>query len=57
MGYSRRISNYPKRILPFDLTYIMSMANLVAISVESPRTKIVGAIWKKEFIELIYINP
>ena len=37
MGYSRGISNYPERIVLFDPTHLMSMADLVAISVESLR--------------------
>ena len=37
VGYSRRTLNYPERIALSDLTHIMSMADLVAISVETPR--------------------
>ena len=36
VGYSRKTSNYPERITLFDLTHVMSMANLVAIDVETP---------------------
>ena len=35
MGYSRRILNYLERIVLFDPTHLMSMANLVIISVET----------------------
>ena len=37
MRYSRGISNYPERIVLFDPTHLMSMTDLVAISVESLR--------------------
>ena len=36
-GYSRRTSNYPERITLSDLTHMMSMVDLVAIGVETPR--------------------
>ena len=54
--YSRRTSNYPKKITLLDLTHMMSMADLVAIYI--------GILWKesgssleKEFTELIHMNP
>ena len=37
MGYSRRISNYIEIIILFDLTHIMSMNDLVTISVKTLR--------------------
>ena len=56
MIYSRRIYNYPKRIKLSHLTYIMSIANLVAIYVERLRINS-GCSLEKEFFELIYMNP
>ena len=56
MGYSRRTSNYPERIVLSDLTHMMSMADLVAISVETPRIDS-GCSLEKEFTELIHTNP
>ena len=55
MGYSRRTSNYPERITLFDPTLVMSMAHLVAISVETPTIDI-GCSLEKEFTELIHMN-
>ena len=37
MGYSRGTSNYPEIIVLSDLTHMMSMADLVAIGVETLR--------------------
>ena len=37
MGYSRETSNYPGRITLSDSTHMVSMADLVAISVETLR--------------------
>ena len=54
MGYSRRTSNYPKRITLSDLTHMMSMADPVAIDVETPRIDS-GCSLEKEFTELIHI--
>ena len=56
MGYSRRTSNYLKRITLFDLTHMMSMVDPVAIGVETPRIGS-GCSLEKEFIELIHMNP
>ena len=56
MGYSRRTSNYPERIALSDLTHIISMADLVAIDVETPRIARRCSL-EKEFIELICMNP
>ena len=45
-----------ERISLFDLTHMMSIANLVAIGVETLRIDSRCSL-EKEFIELIYINP
>ena len=37
MRYLRRTSNYLERILLYDLTHMMSMADPVAIDVETSR--------------------
>ena len=55
MGYLRRTSNYPEIIVLFDLTHMMSMANLVAISVETQRIDR-KCYLEKEFTKLIRIN-
>ena len=55
MGYSRRISNYPERITLSDLTNMMSMTDLVAIGVETPRIDSECSL-EKEFTELICMN-
>ena len=56
MGYSRGTSNYPERIVLFDSTHMMSMADLVAIGVETLRIYSRCSL-EKEFIELISMNP
>ena len=56
MGYSRRTSNYPKRITLSNLTHMMSMVDPIAIGVETLRIDS-GCFLEKEFIELICINP
>ena len=56
MGYSRGISNYLKRTPLFDLTHMMSMIDLVAISVETLMIDSRCSL-EKEFIGLIYMNP
>ena len=56
MGYSRRTSNYPERIALSDLTHMMSMADPVAIRIETPRIDS-GCSLEKEFTELICMNP
>ena len=55
MGYSRRISNYLKRVALFDQTHMMSMVDPIAISVEILR---IGSecYSEKEFTKLIYMN-
>ena len=55
MGYSRRKSNYPERILLSDPTHMMSMLDLVAIGVKTPQIDS-GCSLEKEFNELICIN-
>ena len=54
--YSRRTSNYLERISLSDLTQMMSMVDLVAIGVETPRIDS-GCSLAKEFSELISMNP
>ena len=56
MGYSRRTLNYPERITLFDLTYMMSVADPMDISVETPRIDSRCSL-EKEFTELICMNP
>ena len=56
MGYSRRTTNYPERIALSNLTHMMSMADPVAIGVETPRIDS-GCSLEKHFTELIHINP
>ena len=56
MGYLRGTSNYLDRIGLYDLTHMMSITNLVSISVEPLRIDN-GCTLKKEFIELIHMNP
>ena len=56
MGYSSGISNNPERIALSDLTRMMSMADPVAIGVETLKTDS-GCPLEKEFIELIHMNP
>ena len=56
IGYSRRTSNYPERITLFDQTHMMSMADLVAIGVETPMIDS-GCSLEEEFTKLIRMNP
>ena len=56
MRYSRRTSNYPKRITLSDQTHIMSTTNGVTIGVKTLRIDS-GCSLEKEFIELIHMNP
>ena len=55
MRYSRRTSNYPKRITISDPTHMMSMIDLLVISVETPMIDN-GCSLEKEFTESICIN-
>ena len=48
MGYLRRKSNYPKRIVLSDLTHMMSIANPMAMHVKIPRIDSVCSL-DKEF--------
>ena len=56
MGYSRRISNYPEKIIISNPTHMMSMVDPVTIDVETLRIDS-GCSLEKEFTELICINP
>ena len=56
MGYWRRTSNYPERITLSNLTHMMSMADLIAIGVETLRIDS-GCSLDKEFTEVIRMNP
>ena len=56
MGYSRRTLNFLERITLSHATHLMSMADLVAIGVETPRIDS-GCSLEKEFTELIHMNP
>ena len=56
MRYSRRTSNYPKRIIISNLSHMMSMVDSVAIGVEKLRINS-GCSLEKEFTELIHMNP
>ena len=56
MGYSRGISNYLEIITLSDPTQMMSMADPMAIGVETLRIDI-GYSLEKEFTELIHMNP
>ena len=55
MGYSRRTSNCPKRITLSDLSHVMSMADLMATDIGTPRIDS-GCFLEKEFVELIHMN-
>ena len=56
MGYSRSTSNYPERIALSNPSHMMSMADPIAISVETLRIDS-GCSLEKEFTELIRMNP
>ena len=56
MRYSRRTSNYLERIPLYNLNHMMSMADPIAIGVETLRIDS-GCSLEKEFIELICMNP
>ena len=55
MGYSRRTSNYSERITLSNPTHMMSMADPIAIGVETLRIDS-GCFLEKEFTELIRTN-
>ena len=56
MGYSTRTSNYPERIALSNPTHMMSMADPIAIGVETLRIDS-GCSLDKEFTESIRMNP
>ena len=56
MGYLKRISNYSERITLSNPTHMMSMADLIAIGVETLKIDSEYSL-EKEFIELIHMNP
>ena len=56
MGYSRRTSNYPERIVLSNPSHMMSMADPIAIGVETLRIDSECSLGK-EFTELIRMNP
>ena len=56
MGYSRRTSNYPKRIALSNSSHMMSMADPIAISVKTLRIDSWCSL-EKEFTALIRMNP
>ena len=56
MEYSIRTSNYLQRIILYNLTHVMSMADLVAINVETLRIDSTCSL-EKEFTKLINMNP
>ena len=55
MGYSRRTSNYPNRIVLSNLTHMMSITDLVTIGGET-LTIDSGRSLEREFTELIRMN-
>ena len=55
MRYLRGTSNYPERITLFDSTHMVSMADPIAIDVETLRIDS-GCSLEKEFTELISMN-
>ena len=55
MRYLRRTSNYPKRIVLFDPTSMMSMVDHVAIGVETLKIDS-GCSLVKDFTNFICIN-
>ena len=55
MRYSRRTLNYPERITLFNPSHMMSMADPIAIGVETLRIDS-GCSLEKDFIELIRMN-
>ena len=56
MGCSRRTSNYPERIALSNPSHMMSMADPIAIGVETIRIDSECSL-EKEFTELIHMNP
>ena len=56
MGYLRRTLNYPERITLSNPTHIMSMADPIAIGMETLMIDR-GCSLEKDFTELIRMNP
>ena len=56
MGCSRRTSNYLKRIELSNPTHMMSMIDLVATGVETPKRDSECCL-EREFTALISVNP
>ena len=56
VGYSRRTSNYPERIILSNPSHMMSITDPIAIGVETLRIDS-GCSLEKEFTELIRMNP
>ena len=56
MGYLRRTSNYLERIVLSNSSHMMSMADPIAIGVETLRIDS-GCSLEKEFTKLIRMNP
>ena len=56
MGYLRRTSNYLERIILSNPSHMMSIADPIAIVVETLRIDS-GCSLEKEFTELIRMNP
>ena len=56
MGCLRRMSNYPIKITLSDKTHMMSMADPMAIGVETPTIDSRCSL-EKEFIQLTRMNP
>ena len=56
MEYSRRTSDYPERIALSNQSPMMSMADPIAIGVETLKIDR-GCSLDKEFTELISMNP
>ena len=56
MGYLKRTSNYLERIALSNPAYMMSMADPIAINVETLRIDS-GCSLEKEFTVLIRMNP
>ena len=56
MRYSRRTSNYLERITLSNPTHMISIADPIAIGVETLRIDS-GCSLEKEFTELIHMNP
>ena len=56
MGYLRRTSNYPERKTLSNRSHMMSMADPIAICVETLKIES-GCSLAKEFTEFIRMNP